>query len=1107
MRTIKLVPLLIFLTWTPFLKLKAQSDAYFPDGVASSPTAAGIISALEFPTDLSSGKPSISIPLYTIERDGVTVPISLSYNAQGIKVNQVAGYAGLNWNLNAGGSVTRLVNGLHDEFSFGYMSGKHDISGIMDTCSSASPNKDAAYCDYRMLQADYGEIDLKPDEFFFQFGAYSGKFFYNQEQEKFVFQSKEDLAVEYYRAGGNTYGKIVGFRFTTPYGVKYYFGVESENDNSPILEKKSTSGILHSFNSSNIDLSQNPYHSLWPLRRIVTTNGQEINFYYRTSIQEYNTKGGEWISEYENDNYTNNVRVERHLIEQPELEEIDFGLGSVFFSSWGGSRLDYRQGTALGSVSVLDQNNNQIKKFNFNYDHYTTSESLPPFVLSTYQEGVKNRLRLISIQEEGDDGSLIPPYVFGYNGNFLPSLYNSGQDYWGYYNGEDNGHYVKQNIGTQESRKKRQVNPQTSSVGILNKITYPTGGYTLFSFESNKGGSTNIIPGPDYFGTELHSEFIEKLDGRSNSENEFWDEGLNRYVLDFEVEITAVQGEAKLYMDLPGPCPMTGQESTSCPYLVRLDGNVYPNANISNISDLSAGMHRLEIIPQNNATIDPNDYFFEVLIEYYAPDRSAGGKLVSGEIFMGGLRVKSTSSYSSDNELLFKKDYYYRNGIAVSLPSFIESIYVAGLQMPCTSASQFGNHELVGSGYEYPHYVEVYEDMFRTQANELPDGSTVPPYSKIVSYFDEHDVEPLNNFTSHPYPSPDDLQFQMNKLTSKEYYDEDGKVKTETYGYLDNVNEYHQQDHILGIAGFRNAACRSLGYNPSLNTLDPATYKLYTGLDRVRSVKEVTYYDKSSSSTTLTKSYFDSNEHSQLTSTTVSIGTDTSSESDLVISEYLYADDLINGTEDYLIAYGKLTQLGKAGNLYRPAIPLITKSYRSRDAGLNKKLISNSQLVLDDFNQNVAVSEQWSAVGDADLEKNFTILKRNDQGKPTEVVGRNGVTSCFIWGYGGELLIGKVIGTDYNSIKLDVEGLVSLSNLDIDQTSEDNLRNGILTFIQTHPNSQGSFVTFDPLLGVTSTIDRSGLISYYEYDEFGRLKKVIDHDANVLQHYEYNYKN
>lgn len=1085
-----------------FEHLGAQ-DTYFPDRVVSSPTAAGLMSAIEFTTDLSSGKPSITIPLYTVERDGISIPISLSYNAQGIKVNQVAGYAGLNWNFNIGGSVTRLVNALHDEFTRGYMDPDLKISDVMDVCSSASPNVDADACENFLYRAEVlGEADLKPDEFYFQFGAYSGKFFYDQEQYKFVFQSKQDLAIEYFREAGSPIGKIVGFRFTAPLGIKYYFGMASETDNSPVLETKTTSGVLHSHNDSNIDPDQAPYYSLWPLRRIVTVNGQEINFHYSYSTERYNTKGGEWISEYEDNSFTNNVRVEEHNIQQPQLDSIDFGLGKVVISQWTGTRLDYIEGTALGTLAVLDQQGNQVKKFNFDYDHYSTDESLPPYVLGDYQIGVKKRLRLISAQEEGKDGGLHPPYLFGYNGNYLPSLYNTGQDFWGYYNGQQNGNYVKQNIGTQEPEKKRAVNPLKSSVGVLNKISYPTGGYTSFSFESNRGRSSNNYAGPEYYEgyidpetVETRSISIEKLVNQRNTDNEFWDSSARGYVIDFVVESGVIPGQSKIYMDLPESCPMTGHEHVDCPYLVRLDGDVYPNAFETLITDFSPGFHTLEILPQNEATIDPNDYFFEAIVEWKIPE--------VGDINMGGLRVKSISSYSSVDQLLFKKDFYYRYGISVSLPSFIENIYIAGLEMPCNSANQFGNHELVGTGYEYPHYVEVYEDNFSTISGPLPDGSPVPPYSKVVSRFFENEVYPGNQWYLHPYPPPDDLQFQMNKLASKEYYNGERMVKRETYGYLDefvNIDNYYAQDYILGIAGTRNAACAAGGNFPvGLNHLNPATYKLYSGLDQVQYLKEI-YYDNSLTSTTFTKSDYDSDQHSQLTRTTVTGSTDN------VITEYFYADDLI-GTGEYIDGDDKLNQFSKTGNLYRPALPLITKSYRSPDAVLNGHLVSNSQLIFDDFGANVSVSEQWSAVGNAALERDFIITKKNSLGKPLEVTSRDGVTSCFIWGYGGELLIGTVTGISYDNISQDVDALVALSNADIDEASEDALRSGILTFITTYPESQGSFVTYDPLVGVTSQTDPNGQTTYYEYDGFNRLKLVRDVDENVLIKHNYHYKN
>lgn len=1087
--------LLAFLIIVSVVTVRAQ-DSYFPDRVASSPTAAGLISAIEFPVDLSSGKPSISIPLYTIERDGIRVPISLSYNAQGIKVNQVAGYAGLNWNFNAGGSVTRLVNGLHDEHARGYMSGNNDIADVMDVCSSSSPNVDEVACNAYMLKAehpDFDKIDLKPDEFYFQFGEYSGKFFYDQELDNglggFVFQSRQDLAVKYY-SGPNG---IIGFRFTTPHGAKYYFGVESESDTSPILETKLTSGILHSNNmSSPINSTDNDYSSLWPIRRIVSPNGQEITFQYSLPYtQAYNTKGGEWLT---NDNgIINNIRIERHRITKPLLESIDFGIGKVNIASWAGDRLDYLdvqlgndKGVALGSLEVVDQNNHPIKKYNFNYDHYSTTESLPYYVNgSIYEDGVRKRLRLRSVQEEGNDGGLLPPYLFDYNGDFLPSLYNTGQDFWGYYNGQPNGNYVKRSLA--EPAKKRFVNPVLSSVGILNKITYPTGGYKILTYESNRGLSVNMSAGPQYYDTKYENVTIEKIVGENPSDSEYWDNVAGKYIINFDINADVISGETRLSMLMPAQC---SGPNPNCPYMVMLDGVVYPYAPNTSLLQFTSGSHTLEVIPTGaHSSLPPEEDEFKVTLIWKEP-----AKLSGDELYMGGLRVKRVSSYDVTDELLFQKDYYYKLGKSISLPSFIENIYIENGQLPCTSANQFGNVELVGSGYEYPHYQEVYEDNFRTLSEDLPDGSPIPPYSKVVSRFDSG-VRPDNTFYLHPYPSPNDLQFQMNKLVQKKYYNDVEIIKIEEYEYLEDVNNYYQQDHITGIAGFRSVACSG---DPGVTFLNPTTYKLYWGLDQVQHIKEVTYGDNSLIATVSTKKDYDSDEHSQLTRTTISGSVDN------IITEYFYADDAASIATEYLGGNDTLNQLSKNGNLYRPAIPLITKSYRSPNSTSNGQLVSNSQLIYDGFG---FVSEQWSAIGDAGLERNFIITKRNSKGKPREVIGRDGVINCFIWGYDGELLIGKVSGISYDIISQDVDGLITLSNADIDETTEDALRAGIQSFITTYPEAHGTFVTYDPLIGVTSQVDANGITTHYKYDEFNRLVRVVDQDENVVQLHEYNYFN
>ena len=79
-----------------------------------SPSAGSIAKFLEFPINMSTGLPRIEIPIYVVKSGNISVPISLSYHAGGVKVDEFAGRVGMNWALSVGGVVTRRINGLDD---------------------------------------------------------------------------------------------------------------------------------------------------------------------------------------------------------------------------------------------------------------------------------------------------------------------------------------------------------------------------------------------------------------------------------------------------------------------------------------------------------------------------------------------------------------------------------------------------------------------------------------------------------------------------------------------------------------------------------------------------------------------------------------------------------------------------------------------------------------------------------------------------------------------------------------------------------------------------------------------------------------------------------
>jgi hypothetical protein len=91
-----------------------NQDVAYPHIVSMTPEAASFAVYANYPVMHYTGVPDINIPLYEIDVDGFKLPITLSYHASGIRVDQEASWVGLGWNLNVGSRISRTIKSMDD---------------------------------------------------------------------------------------------------------------------------------------------------------------------------------------------------------------------------------------------------------------------------------------------------------------------------------------------------------------------------------------------------------------------------------------------------------------------------------------------------------------------------------------------------------------------------------------------------------------------------------------------------------------------------------------------------------------------------------------------------------------------------------------------------------------------------------------------------------------------------------------------------------------------------------------------------------------------------------------------------------------------------------
>jgi len=137
---------------------------------------------------------------------------------------------------------------------------------------------------------------------------------------------------------------------------------------------------------------------------------------------------------------------------------------------------------------------------------------------------------------------------------------------------------------------------------------------------------------------------------------------------------------------------------------------------------------------------------------------------------------------------------------------------------------------------------------------------------------------------------------------------------------------------------------------------------------------------------------------------------------------------------------------------------------------------------------------------------NYDALKN-----PLEVSKADGTRICYVWGYHGTKPIAKIVNASYADFTpaqlTAINTAIADSDADVNSSTENTLRSSLTALRNAIPDAQVTTYTYDYFKGTTSVTDPRGHSIYYFYDSNNRLKRTEDFEGNLLEQYQYNYRN
>lgn len=452
------------------------------------PTSASLGEYGAIPVSYYTGVPSISIPIFEIQGRDISLPISLSYHASGIRVSDMASWVGLGWAIHAGGVITQIVMD------------KNDLGTEREDIPEGTTASDIQQRETILLNLGHTySKDLMPDNFSYNFCGYSGEFIYDKDENCFIPDNQN-------------------FIVTKPTTSAYYFKIVDPNGITYYFEEVETSMTAYSQNENTFSFCLTKIEAPGGIDEITFEyETEDYSSYHRRGCKKYYYNTGTSTVESSWGGHPPGTLVTQH--HGKRLKKIVHGETEIVFQKNSNVREDIASGNSYPLEEIqIKYNSELIRSFYFNTDYFLASRTYldEEHRYDTDPRVFYNkRLRLNYVSEKDEPGDSIKNWGFRYYGDDDPSLnlpnrWSPAQDHWGYYN-----HALSNDVLTPEhddviidnffswlkdyhvcaiydynkttlpyffSGADRNPNETYCKANTLKSITWPTGGKTEFIF-------------------------------------------------------------------------------------------------------------------------------------------------------------------------------------------------------------------------------------------------------------------------------------------------------------------------------------------------------------------------------------------------------------------------------------------------------------------------------------------------------------------------------------------------------------------------------------------------------------------------------------------------